>query len=60
MNGDPQVSTLERETDAAQTLPRQTVLRRAWAAYPVHPPLTHLTIGAYTTASLLAVPGTLS
>jgi mannose-6-phosphate isomerase-like protein (cupin superfamily) len=25
-------------------------LARGWAAYPVHPPLTHVTIGAYTSA----------
>jgi uncharacterized membrane protein len=32
-------------------------LARGWAAYPVHPPLTHVTIGAYTTATVLAVLG---
>jgi uncharacterized membrane protein len=32
-------------------------LTRVWAAYPVHPPLTHLTIGAYSTATILAIIG---
>lgn len=40
----------------ARVRPRH-VLARLWAAYPVHPPLTHLTIGAYGTATVLAVTG---
>jgi hypothetical protein len=32
-----------------------TALASTWAAYPVHPPLTHVTIGAYTTATILAI-----
>ena len=30
-------------------------MARVWAAHPLHPPLTDITIGAHTTAALLAV-----
>ncbi len=42
-------------TDAVAASPSK--LGRLWRAYPVHPPLTDVAIGAYTTASLLGVLG---
>ena len=48
---------LDRYTQVTQKSTAPSSLARAWAAYPVHPPLTHFAIGAYATASLLAVVG---
>lgn len=45
------------ELDSRRTSPARSRLARAWAAYPAHPPLSHVTIGAYTTAALLGVVG---
>jgi uncharacterized membrane protein len=50
------VTTLHKESGSRQTRPPST-LARVWAAYPLHPPLTDITIGAHTTAALLAVAG---
>ena len=49
--------TADRNSDSREQPRKQSALARAWTAYPLHPPLTDLTIGAYTTASLLAVTG---
>jgi len=35
------------------------MLVRLWAAHPVHPPLAHLVVGAYGTATILAFTGVL-
>jgi polyisoprenoid-binding protein YceI/uncharacterized membrane protein len=51
------MTALDRNSDSREQLRKQSALARAWTAYPLHPPLTDLTIGAYTTASLLAVTG---
>jgi uncharacterized membrane protein len=51
------MTALDRERDSGEQVRKPSLLARAWAAYPLHPPLTDLTIGAYTTASLLAIAG---
>ena len=51
------MTNLDRDTQATQPSAAPSPLARVWAAYPVHPPLTHFAIGAYTTASALAVIG---
>jgi uncharacterized membrane protein len=51
------MTSLDRDTRVTQKSAAPSSLARAWAAYPMHPPLTHFAIGAYTTASLLAVVG---
>lgn len=37
--------------------PQSSAFARIWSAYPLHPPLTHVTVGAYTTAVLLGTVG---
>lgn len=49
--------TLGRGSVPRQVPGQRSPLARVWAAYPLHPPLTDLTVGAYTTASLLALAG---
>lgn len=39
------------------TSTKRRAAARLWAAYPLHPPLTDVTIGAYVTATLLAILG---
>jgi uncharacterized membrane protein len=51
------MTSLDRDIRATPSSAASSWLARVWAAYPVHPPLTHFAIGAYTTASLLAVVG---
>jgi uncharacterized membrane protein len=51
------MSMLDQKSDSGEQVRRQSPFARVWAAYPLHPPLTDLTIGAYTTASLLAIAG---
>jgi hypothetical protein len=51
------MTSVDRDTRATQTSATPSSLARVWAAYPVNPPLTHFAIGAYTTASVLAVIG---
>jgi uncharacterized membrane protein len=51
------MTSVDRDTRTTQTSAAPSLLAKVWAAYPVHPPLTHFAIGAYTTASVLAVIG---
>jgi len=51
------MTSLDQDNLTTQRSAVPSSLARVWAAYPVHPPLTHFAIGAYTTASLLAVVG---
>jgi len=51
------MTAVDRKRDSRARVRTQSPFTRAWAAYPLHPPLTDLTIGAYTTASLLAIAG---
>jgi len=51
------VSALDRKSGSREQVGKPSPIARAWAAYPLQPPLTDLTIGAYTTASLLAIVG---
>jgi uncharacterized membrane protein len=48
---------IDGKGDSPALVRKHSLLARVWAAYPLHPPLTDLTIGAYTTASLLAIAG---
>jgi hypothetical protein len=51
------MTALDRKSDSGEQVRKPSLLARVWTAYPLHPPLTDLTIGAYTTASLLAIAG---
>jgi uncharacterized membrane protein len=44
-------------TEPGSTSAKQTAVVRLWATYPPHPPLTDITVGAYITATVLAVLG---